>query len=172
MVERSSPSRKVNKNEVDQPEVYIAGYPQGDEVSPVRWAWYFAKRRFWLIATTVVIGTVVSAMYGLSRPTEFTATAEIVIEPTDTSSFGLDPETGRLNPDAVSLETQINIARSPEVARAVVDRLGLERRMALEIAAREADGATLNPTLQPFARLLGMLPSDLLIATGLASEVV
>ncbi len=172
MVERSSSSRKVNKNEVDQPEVYVAGYPQGDEVSPVRWAWYFARRRFWLIATTVVIGTTVAAMYGMSRPTEFTATAEILIEPTDTSTFGLDPETGRLSPDAVSLETQINIARSPEVARAVVDRLGLERRMTLEIAAREADGATLNPTFQPFARLLGMLPSDLLIATGLASEVV
>ena len=172
MVERGSQQKPNDKNESALPEVYPAAYPQQDDQSPVRWAWYFFRRRFWLIATTVVIGTLVAGMYGLTRPVEFTANAEIVIEPTDTRAFGLDPETGRLNSDAVSLETQINIARSPDVAAAVIARLGLERRMAMQIAAKEAEGAALGPTWQPFARILDLVPTDILIATGIASEVV
>ena len=142
------------------------------DASPVRWAWYFVRRRFWLIATAAAIGTVIAAMYGMQRPTFYTAEAEIVIEPTDTRAFGLESETGTIGSDAVALETQIRVVRSPDVSNIVVSRLGLEERMERQIAMREAEGATLDPALQPFERLFNLVPDDLLIASGLASEVV
>jgi capsular exopolysaccharide synthesis family protein len=150
-----------------------AAYAREEAQNPVKWAWYFAKRRFWMIASVAVIGTVVAGMYGLQQPRFYTATAQIVIEPTDTRIIGLETEVGGLsNSDWTMMETQIQIARSPDVAQAVMARLGLERRMELMLAERESEGATLNPALQPFARLLNLMPSDILVASGLASEIV
>lgn len=162
---------------VEGPPPQSGTYPYGssyrdDELSPVKWAWHFARRHFWLIATVAVIGTVLAAMFGMQRPTLYTATAEIVIDPTDTRAFGLDPETGAIGADATTLETQIRVARSPDVAYAVMRRLQLEERMTQEIAAAEQEGTTLNPALAPFHRVLDLLPSGLLVATGLATEVV
>lgn len=152
-------------------------YPYGssyrdDELSPVKWAWHFARRHFWLIATITVIGTALAAMYGMQRPTFYTATAEVVIDPTDTRAFGLEADTGTIGVDWRTVETQIRIARSQDVAYAVAERLGLEERMAQEIAAAEQNGTELNPVLAPFHRVLDLLPSGVLVATGLASEVV
>ncbi len=163
--------------EAPPPPQPSTSYPYGssyrdDDLSPVKWAWHFARRHFWLIATIAVIGTALAAMYGMQRPTLYTASAEIVIDPTDTRAFGLDPETGAIGADATTLETQIRVARSPDVAYSVMHRLGLEQRMMQEIAAAEEDGAALHPALVPFHRVLDLLPSGLLVATGLASEVV
>lgn len=158
-----------------QPAGYPSAYPApyGDDGGiDVGWLWQFIKRRFTLIATVVVIGTVLAAMVGLSRPVLYTATAEVVIDPTDTRAFGLDSETGVISADAAALETEMRVARSPDVAQAVIDRLGLERRMALELAAKREGGTTLAPALQPFAQLFDLVPANILVATGLASEVV
>lgn len=160
---------------------YPAAYPQpvgyasvydDDNGIDVGWIMRFLRRRFVLISTTVVIGTILAAMVGLSRPVHYTATAEIVIDPTDTRAFGLDPEAGVISADAAALETEMRVVRSPEVADAVIDRLGMERRMALELAAARENGTTLAPALQPFASLLDLVPPNILVATGLASEVV
>ena len=171
-VGRSHPKADNNKEDI-QPEVYTSGYPQPDDQSPVRWAWYFVKRRFWIIATTVVIGTLVAGMYGLQQPRFYTATAQVVIDPTNTRMIGIDADSGGLSSsDWTMMETQTQIARSPDVAQAVMLRLGLERQMALRLKEAETEGATLNPALQPFARLFNLIPTDILIATGLASEMV
>jgi len=168
---------KAVAGESPPPPPQAGAYPYGssyrdDELSPVKWAWHFARRHFWLITTIAVMGTALAAMYGMQRPTLYTATAEIVIDPTDTRAFGLDPETGAIGADATTLETQIRVTRSPDVAYLVMRRLLLEERMTQEIAAAEQDGTALNPVLAPFHRVLDLLPSDLLVATGLASEVV
>ena len=160
------------------PGAYGAPYPGGGQFDDdggidIAWLWLFFKRRFWLIATTAVIGTCIAAMYGLTRPVLYTATAEVVIDPTDTRAFGLDPETGGLiNSNSASLETELRVARSPDVAYAVISRLGLDRRMELQLAEAESGGTTLTPAVQPFARLLDFVPTNILVATGLASEIV
>lgn len=148
------------------------GHASDEGVAPVRWAWLFFKRRFWLIATVTVLGTALAAMYGIQQPVRYTATTEIVIDPTDTRAFGLDAETGMLGADAVTLETQIRVARSPDVAFTVMERLGLQQRMAARIAEEEAEGISLNPAWRPFARVLDLVPSDLLVASGIASELI
>ena len=159
------------------PGVYQPVYPgaaqyDDDGGIDIGWLWLFFKRRFALIATTIVVGTVIAAMVGFTRPVLYTATAEVVIEPTDTRAFGFDPEAGVFGADAATLETEMRVARSPDVAFAVIDRLGLERRMMLQMAEAENAGTTLAPALQPFARLFELIPADILVATGLASEVV
>ncbi len=160
------------------PGVYPGTYPgvahyDDDGVIDIAWLWLFFERRFWLIATTAVIGTCIAAMVGLTRPVLYTATAEIVIDPTDTRAFGLDSETGGLvDSDSASLETEMRIARSPDIAYAVISHLGLDRRMELKLAEAESGGTTLMPALQPFARLLEFVPTNVLVATGLASEIV
>ncbi len=159
------------------PGAYPGAYPGGSHYDDdggidIAWLWLFLKRRFTLIATTVVVGTAIAAMVGLTRPVLYTATAEVVIEPTDTRAFGFDAESGVFGADAATLETEMRVARSPDVAYAVINRLGLERRMALEMAEAENAGTTLAPALQPFARLFELIPTDILVATGLASEVV
>jgi len=155
------------------PGAYSAGGQYDDDGGiDIGWLWLFLKRRFALIATTVVVGTAIAAMVGLTRPVLYTATAEVVIEPTDTSAFGFDPEAGVFGADAATLETEMRVARSPDVAYAVINRLGLERRMALQMAEAENAGTTLAPVLQPFARVVELIPTELLVATGLASEVV
>ena len=160
------------ETESDQPEGYYPGYARHHDQSLVRWAWYFVKRRFWLIAATVIIGTLVAGMYGLQQPVYYTATAQVVIEPTDTRMIGIDAEAGALSTnDWTMMETQIQIARSPEFAQTVAARLGLEQQMAQRLADAETNGTALNPALQPFARLFNRIPTDILVATGLASEV-
>lgn len=164
-------------NEI-QAGVYPAAYSAVTQMDDgggidIAWLWLFVKRRFWLIATIAVVGTAVAAMYGLTRPVLYTATAEVVIDPTDTRAFGLDSETGGLiDSDSASLETELRIARSPDIAHAVISRLGLDRRMQLELAEAESGGTTLSPALQPFAKLLDLVPTNILVATGLASEIV
>jgi capsular exopolysaccharide synthesis family protein len=165
-------SPKINGNtEHNQPEGYNPDYSQQDDQSPVRWAWYFVKRRFWLIAATVIIGTLVAGMYGLRQPVYYTATAQVVIEPTDTRMIGIDADANTLSTDWTMMETQIQIARSPDFAQTVMDRLGLEKKMAARLAAAESHGAALTPALQPFARLFNKIPTDILVATGLANEM-
>ncbi len=157
------------------PGVHAGAYPGGSDDDggiDIGWLWLFLKRRFTLIATTVVVGTVIAAMVGFTRPVLYTATAEVVIEPTDTRAFGFDPESGVFGADAATLETEMRVARSPDVAYAVISRLGLERRMALEMAEADNAGTTLAPALQPLARVLELIPTDILVATGLASEVI
>ena len=159
------------------PGTYQPAYPatahyDDDGGIDIGWLWLFFKRRFTLIATTVVVGTAIAAMVGLTRPVLYTATAEVVIEPTDTRAFGFDPESGVFGADAATLETEMRVARSPDVAYAVIDRLDLERRMAVQMAEAENAGTTLAPALQPFARLFELIPTDILVATGLASEVI
>ncbi len=140
----------------------------------IHWLWLFLKRRFWMIATVVVLGTLIAAVVGHTRPVLYTATAKVVIEPTDTSAFGLNPETGSMPQwfDDSIFETEMDVARSPEVTFTVIDELGLERGMALSLAAWEESGGTLAPALQPFARVLDVVPTDILVAAGFASEVV
>jgi polysaccharide biosynthesis transport protein len=172
MVERGSPGRTTVTSEADQQEAYYSTGPaSGDEMSTIRWAWHFVRRRFWLIATTIVIGTIIAAMHGLQQPIYYTATAQIVIEPTDTRMIGIDAEAGALSTDWTMMETQIQIARSPDFAQTVAARLGLEQQMAQRLAAAETGGTTLHPALQPFAQLVNRIPPDILIATGLAAEV-
>jgi polysaccharide biosynthesis transport protein len=176
MVERGSQNRTIGSSDPDQPvahysAVYNDGPASGDETSPIRWAWHFVRRRFWLIATTIVIGTIIAAMHGLQQPIYYTATAQVVIEPTDTRMIGIDAEAGALSTDWTMMETQIQIARSPDFAQTVAARLGLEQQMAQRLAAAETGGTTLHPALQPFAQLVNRIPPDILIATGLAAEV-
>jgi capsular exopolysaccharide synthesis family protein len=172
MVERGSHNRTAYSGDSDQPEVYYnAGALQSDGTTTIRWAWFFLRRRFSIIATTIVIGTLVAVMHGLQRPIHYTATAQVVIEPTDTRMIGIDAEAGSLSTDWTMMETQIEIARSPDFAQTVMDRLGLETQMAARLAAAETNGTTLNPALQPFARLFNKIPTDILVATGLAKEV-
>ena len=109
----------------------------------IGWLRLFFRRRFTLNATTV-----------------------------DTRAFGFDAETGVFGADAATLETEMRVVRSPDVAYAVIDRLRLERCMALQMAEAENAGTTLAPALQPFARLFELVPTDIQVATGLGSEVI
>lgn len=140
-----------------------------EDLSFVKRVWFFARRNARLIALGALLGLLAAASMTAQRTTRYTATAEVLIDPTDTTTFGLDAESGTLGSDEVTLQTQMRIARSVEVARAAVARLGLVEQIANSMPSATSS-TKLAPVLQPLAELLERLPADFLLATGLASD--
>jgi uncharacterized protein involved in exopolysaccharide biosynthesis len=88
----------------------------------------FVRRHRWWLAGLVVAGIAVGAVLATRAPATWTATASVALTPvpkyvTDTSS--------RLEPPAVTIDTDAQLLRSPEVVAAVAGTLGVDPRTAV-----------------------------------------
>lgn len=64
------------------------------------------------------MGTLIAATYEITRPTDFTATAEILIDSTH-SNFDFDREAVKLSSNTLSLKKRIDVGLPPGVTATV-----------------------------------------------------
>lgn len=101
-----------------------ASSPQGIYVDPrsqsgLRETLEILKRRRWSILVVLAVVVTAAVVYGLSRPTTYTAEATVLV-----SGTGLTPGTD--DPAEVNLETERGLASSATVAAEVVTELGID----------------------------------------------
>jgi polysaccharide biosynthesis transport protein len=107
----------------DEPVPLNVGPPQ-DQIS-IAQLWNVLQKRWWLIVGSVIIITLVVAIYSATLPKRYDASARILLDMEASDNFGLE-QSSRLGVDLTTkLETQINILRSNTIASSVIDELRL-----------------------------------------------
>ncbi|MEO1144084.1 MAG: polysaccharide biosynthesis tyrosine autokinase [Cyanobacteria bacterium J06638_22] len=128
------------------------------------------RRRKWLIATVVLVGTLAAGMYGKQLTPEYTATASIMIEPEESQVIDVEAVRQGLSLDQTgTLGTQMRLLQTPAFAARVMEDLDLFNTPAYNPTLEEADVNELPLKVgEPFKSFLSWLPDEWLIATGLA----
>lgn len=80
-----------------------------------------ARRRWEIIATSIVIGTVAATVWGYHQPITYSATAQILIEP-EHRVVDLDSVVDAVGSDAGAIETQLNLLKSSGFLEGFVSR--------------------------------------------------
>jgi hypothetical protein len=107
-------------------EVGMGGYDRG-----VRPAWVPSARLVGLVLVGAVVASVLGAGWALQRRGEHTATSVVMLHPLAGNAYS----PGGRGDDLVNLETEAQVLRSEAVARAVLDRLGVDGEPAGLLAA-------------------------------------
>lgn len=130
------------------------------------------RRRKWLILTITAIGTAVAAMLGLQMTPSYTAKASVMIDPRQLTVTNIEDVLSGYTVNASTIATQVGILQSRSFVAKVMEDLHLFDDPEFNVALRnqEATTAALPAVLQPLEDLLGRLPHEWLIATGLASQ--
>lgn len=128
------------------------------------------RRRRWVILSTILVLTTLAVLVGFQLTPKYTAKALVMIDPRQTKVVNVEQVLQGLGTDASTVETQIKVLKSRDLADRIMQKLDLyqdpEFNRALD---RKADDLALNVD-GPFAAILGLLPKEWLIATGLADE--
>ncbi|MEK0082725.1 GumC family protein [Benzoatithermus flavus] len=128
------------------------------------------RRRRWVILSTILVLTTLAVLIGFQLTPKYTAKALVMIDPRQTKVVNVEQVLQGLGTDASTVETQIKVLKSRDLADRIMQKLDLyqdpEFNRALD---RKAGDLALNVD-GPFATVLGLLPKEWLIATGLADE--
>jgi capsular exopolysaccharide synthesis family protein len=122
-----------------------------------------------LILSVIVIGTGLATVAGLQLQPRFTATTAVMIAPRQSNIVDVDAVLAGLTADAATVETQIKLINSRDHAERVVLALNLPDDAELGPPERGRPDLALR-VAEPWRALLGWLPGNWLIATGLAEE--
>ena len=125
------------------------------------------RRRRRLILAVLVIGTGLAVLVGLQRAPRYTAEATLVIGAPQSRIIAADEVMGRLSVEPSTLETQINMIRSRSHIDRVAAALDLANDPEFNPAGRRHAGTAPG---EPWRKLLGWLPEDWLIPSGVAEE--
>jgi polysaccharide biosynthesis transport protein len=129
------------------------------------------RRRRRLILSVVLLGTGLALLVGLQVTRKFSAEATVVIEGRQTNILDVDAVLTELTADPSTVETQINVIRSRSHVDRVIDRLDLTRDPEFNPDVRYRIGSPLKLRVSdPWRQLVGWLPENWLIASGLAEE--
>lgn len=129
-------------------------------------------RRKWLIMTITALGTAVAALVGMKVTPEYTAKASVMIDPRQLQVTNIEQVLSGMTVDDATMATHIGLLQSRTFTAEVMNDLALfddpEFNKAL---LEEPETETALPDfLAPLENLLARLPSEWLIATGLASQ--
>lgn len=129
-------------------------------------------RRKWLIATVTAIGTAVAAFVGMKLTPEYTAKAQIMIDPRQMQVTDIRQVLGGLPVDSAAMSTQIGLLQSRDFVAEVMTQLNLfnDPEFNPALAAAQAPPTALPAFLAPLETVISRLPNEWLIATGLASQ--
>lgn len=129
-------------------------------------------RRKWLIATVTAIGTAAAALVGKIVTPEYTAKAQIMLDPRQLQITNIEQVLGGMSVDSAAMATTIGLLQSRDFVAQVMEDLNLfndpEFNPALE--AEQETQTALPSFLEPLENLMARLPNEWLIATGLASQ--
>jgi uncharacterized protein involved in exopolysaccharide biosynthesis len=130
------------------------------------------RRRKWLIAAVCCVGTGIAAAIGVQLTPTYTAKALVMLEPRESRVLDVEAVLAGLPPDAAVIATQVGLLQSRTFLSRVMDDLKLFDDPEFNVALRQ-EGAATGPFAglpEPVSNLLGALPNEWLIATGLAEE--
>jgi succinoglycan biosynthesis transport protein ExoP len=109
-----------------------------------------AKRRLRLMATILLVVIATTAVITFTTKPTYTASAQLLIEKPDESLISKSRPVNDSSVESATIETELEVLRSPEIALAVVRELSLDRDA-------EFNGALSPPGLK--ARILSNLPN-------------
>ncbi len=97
--------------------------PSGNETTPLQ----VLMRRKWSILAGAVLVTAAATFVVLKMPVRYESTASIVVDPRQLKVMSAESLMTAQSPDPMLLRTRMEELRSPQIARAVVEQLGLNR---------------------------------------------
>ena len=129
-------------------------------------------RRKWLIAAFVVLGTTVATLAGTQVQKRYTATAALMLEPSNEQVVNLQQVVAGLTGEQPVLATQIRLMTARDQIARVMDDMQLFQDPEFNPALDpENKPSNLDYAVGgPLEMVLEMLPENLVIATGLAKE--
>lgn len=145
----------------------------GDDTIDLMSIFGVLRRRKWLIASVCFVGTAIAAAIGLQVTPTYTAKASVMLEPRESRVVDVEAVLAGLPPDAATIATQIGLLQSRTFLARVMDDLTLFNDPEFNVALRGVpaeEGGPLASLTAPLTNLLGLLPDEWLIATGLATE--
>lgn len=144
------------------------GGSSNERTTPLHTLLMLWRCRWRLILSVAALGTALATVAGLQVQPRFTATTALMIAPRESHIVGVDAVLAGLPADAPTVESQIRLIKSRDHAARVVDTLGL--RNDPELKPRNGNGDLAFTVAEPWRILVGWLPGNWLIATGLAEE--
>ncbi|MBC7768294.1 MAG: AAA family ATPase [Phycisphaerales bacterium] len=140
---------RTDRTEVARPLDEAISYPPADSFGMQRAVRVLLRRRR-LVAAVAVAITLLGIGYAVLQPPVYEARAELLIAPNEPGGVTSSEEAQAARPDAIFVESQVEILRSPALALQLVDRMGLENdpewsngqdnRMAAARAVQDAIG--------------------------------
>jgi uncharacterized protein involved in exopolysaccharide biosynthesis len=131
------------------------------------------RRRKWLIMLVTAVGTVAAALLGMVITPTYTAKSAVLVDPRQLQLGNIEQVLQGLTVNTSTIATQIGLMQSETFIASVMDDLNLfnDPEFNPALTAQTTDLATSLPSfLQPLGQVLSYLPSEWLIATGLASQ--
>lgn len=128
------------------------------------------RRRRWVILSTILVLTTLAVLVGLQITPKYTAKALVMIDPRQSKVVDVEQVLQGLGTDASTVETQIKVLKSRDLASRIMDRMGLLRDPEFNPALKREPGELAVAVEGPLAAALALLPREWLIATGLAEE--
>lgn len=131
------------------------------------------RRRKWLIMLVTALGTVAAAMLGMVITPTYTAKSAVMVDPRQLQIGNIEQVLQGLTVNTSTIATQIGLLQSETFLASVMDDLHLFDDPEFNPSLRPQPPATvaaLPSFLQPVGQVLSYLPSEWLIASGLASQ--
>lgn len=131
------------------------------------------RRRKWLIMLVTALGTVAAAMLGMVITPTYTAKSAVLVDPRQLQLGNIEQVLQGLTVNTSTIATQIGVMQSETFLASVMDDLHLFDDPEFNPSLRPQPPTTvaaLPSFLQPIGQVLSYLPSEWLIATGLASQ--
>lgn len=130
------------------------------------------RRRKWLILTVTCLGTAIAAVMGLRLTPTFTAQSSLMLDPRESTVLDVKAVLGGLAPDAATMATQVGLLQSRTFLARVMDDLKLFDDPEFNTALKDDDAPSTGfaALVQPLRDLATLVPSEWLIATGLAQD--
>ena len=85
------------------------------------------RRRKWLIAGTTALITGLTALYVFTTTPRYTATLQLVFDPTEQQVINFDAAISGQPQDEATLLSEIEVLKSRDVALRVINKLGLDK---------------------------------------------
>ncbi len=132
------------------------------------------RRRKWLIGGGTLLGTLVALLVALQLAPSYTAKSSVMIEPHQAQVVNYQSVLSGLSTDPATVSTQVAVLQSRTFLSRVMDDLRLfddpEFNLALVSNQAQQGGTLLAALTDPINNLMRVIPSQWLIATGLAKE--
>jgi capsular exopolysaccharide synthesis family protein len=115
----------VKGSETDVDQVAVAMADASETGFDVRAVLSTLWRRKWQLVALVSLLMAPIAALVVNLPPKYTATATVVIDPKQILAVATNPVVNAVSGDEVSLQTEIEMLRSAEVAQTVIEKIGL-----------------------------------------------
>ncbi len=128
------------------------------------------RRRKWVIISTALILTTLAVLIGLQITKKYTATTMVMIDPQQADIVDLKSVMQGLTTDSATVETQLNVLQSQDLAAQVMSSLSLFNDPEFNQTLQQSDSQLALKFGGPLEKLVAWMPDSWLIATGLADE--